>query len=36
MRQADYSAEFGGTAGCVVCLVEQSKHENGDTDEAAP
>jgi len=36
MRQADYSAELGGTAGCVVRLVEQSKCENGDTDEAAP
>ncbi len=32
MRLAAYSAELGGTAGCVLCLVEQSKHENGEAD----
>jgi len=29
MRQAAYSAELGGTAGCVVRLVEESRRENG-------
>jgi len=33
MRQAAYSVELGGTAGCVVCLVEKSKCENNDPDQ---
>jgi len=33
MRQAAYSAELGGTAGCVVRLVEKSKRENNDLDQ---
>jgi len=32
MRLAAYSAELGSTAGCILCLVEQSKHENGEAD----
>jgi len=33
MRQAAYSAELGGTAGCILCLVKKSKRENGDSNE---
>jgi len=34
MRYANYSAELGGTAGCVVCLVENSKCECGNADQS--
>jgi len=33
MRHANYSAELGGTAGCVVHLVENSKHDCGNADQ---
>jgi len=33
MRQAAYSSELGGTAGCILHLVKMSKHENGNGNE---
>jgi len=34
MRQAAYSAELGGTTGCIVCLVKKSKCKNDNADQA--